>query len=144
MSTSGTSDKPHGLYDVSRAFPLSENFVNNPSGLCYHRFYDDSGTEQEIFVPPGREQEILDLDKNRDWNALLKFPAFSDRPPPPPIRGNCVGFPEADGTIKDVYVPEDDASQARMSELMIAQDYKAMEQEFEPWSKYKPATSLVL
>jgi hypothetical protein len=100
--------------DASMAFPLGKNFakesIQNPNHLCYHRFYDDGGMEPEIFVPPGKEQEIINLDKNKDCDALLEFQAFSDRPPVFSMEPNCVIVPGADGTTKSFYVPEDKAN----------------------------------
>jgi hypothetical protein len=52
------------------------------------------------------------------------------------MQPNAVGVPQADGTNKEFYIPEDEAKLARMYELMTAKDYQAIEREFEPWSKY--------
>ena len=123
--------------DSSKLYMLSKNYAEHvvPGVLCYLRFGDDKGGEYEIYVPPGREEEILRLNEQDDWEALLKFPPFSDQPPLT-MRVNVAGYPLADGTYKMFHIPDDDAKHARMSELMEAQDYQSMEKEFEPWGEF--------
>jgi hypothetical protein len=101
MATTDASNDRHDLFDADRAIPLSPNFANESTDLRYHRFYDEEAdTEHEIFVPPGKEQEVLDLDENEEWDKLREFPPFSDRPPPTNMQPNVVGFPQADGAYK--------------------------------------------
>ena len=124
------------VFDTSTAIPLTRNFANEPTDLRYHRFFDkESKTGYEIFVPPGKEQEILDLNDNDKWAKLREFPPFSNAPPPDEMRANVMGVPQADGTYRYFYVPDEDAKHARAEELMRAEDYKTLEEEFEPWSK---------
>jgi hypothetical protein len=127
-------------YDASTAYLLGRNPVKIPypdlTRLCYHRFSDNTGTDHEIFVPPGREQEIIDLDADEDWDALLRFPLFSDRPPVFTVQPNCVMVPGADGTMKSFHIPEDEGnSAARVCDLVAAEDFQTLEREFERWSK---------
>lgn len=125
------------VFDASTAIPLTNNFANEPTDLRYHRFVDtESETGYEIFVPPGREQEILDLHARNEWAKLRGFPPFSDAPPPDQMRANAMGIQQADGTYKYFYIPDEDAKQARAFELMKAKDYQTLEEEFERWSKY--------
>lgn len=58
-------------YDASMACPLGKNSANGSvsNGLCYHPFYDDAGKEHDIFVPPGKEQEINAFDQTEDWEC---------------------------------------------------------------------------
>lgn len=144
MSTTDASNELHRVFDASTAIPLTRNFANEPTDLRYHRFYDEEAeTGHEIFVPPGKEQEILDLDANDEWDKLREFPPFSDGPRADIMRPNVVGFPQADGTFKQLYVPDDEAKLARALELMRAEDYKTLEEEFEPWSKYDELVNLI-
>jgi hypothetical protein len=138
-------------YDANKAYPLSKNYAKNPNPdpfrLCYHRFLDSTGTEHEIFVPPGKEREIIELDENKDWDALMNFPAFSDRPPVSSMQPNCVSVPMgAGGSMVSFYIPEDEGKNDRVCELVSVEDYQTLEREFEPWGKYlwirSPARSL--
>ena len=137
MATTDASYDQHASIVEKRIIPLSTNYANEPTDLRYHRFYDEEAdTEYEIFVPPGKEQEVLDLETNERWDKLREFPPFSDQSPLT-MQPNVVGCPQADGTYEEFHVPEDPAKQARAVELMKAEDYKTLEEEFEPWSKYK-------
>ncbi len=88
------------VFDASTARPLTRNFANEPTDLRYHRFSGESKTCYEIFVPPGKEQEILDLNDNEEWTKLHEFPPFSNAPRPDQIRANVMGVPQADGTYR--------------------------------------------
>ena len=129
-------------YDANKAYPLSRNNANNanldPHRLCYHRFQDATGTSHEIFVPAGKEREIIELEDNEDWDALLaKFPPFSDRPPVFTVQPNCLEVPMGlNSSMKRFYIPEDQAKVDRVCELVIAEDYRTLEREFELWGKY--------
>ena len=143
MSTTGASTELHDIFDASAAMPLTNNFVNEPTNLRYHRFFDmESQARHEIFVPQGKEQEVLDLDANSEWAKLREFPPFSDAPPPDEMRPNVMGIQQADGTSKYFYIPDEDAKQARAIELMRAKDYISLEEEFELWSKYSESPIL--
>ena len=146
VSTSDTSSGLHRVFDASTALPLTNNFTNEPTDLRYYRFFDfdDSEMEYEIFVPSGKEQEVLDLDANRQWARLREFPAFSDVPPPDQMRPDVRGVPQADGTTRYFHIPDEDTKQARADELMRAEDYETLADEFEPWSKYSRLSHLVL
>jgi hypothetical protein len=144
MATTDASNELRRMFDASTALPLTTNFANEPTDLRYHRYFDEeTETNREIFVPPGKEQEILDLDANEEWDKLHEFPPFSDGPRPDIMRPNFVGFPQADGTLKELYIPDDEAKLARMYELMRVEDYKTLEEEFEPWSKYDELLVLI-
>ena len=61
--------------------------------LRYHRYYDeDAETDREIFVPPIKEREILDLEANKEWDKLREFQMFSNGPRPDTMI-ECCGFP---------------------------------------------------
>ena len=130
-------------YDANKAYPLQVSYhptTNpnpNPHRLCYHRFHSSAGTSHEIFVPPGKEAEIIELDNIQDWDALLKFPAFSDRPPVTHMQPNCVSVPMGEGgSMKSFYIPEEEGKNARVCELVSKQDWKTLEGEFEVWGEY--------
>ena len=40
-------------------------------------FFDKSGERHEIYIPKGSYQKVVDLSQAKNWDELLKFPAYS-------------------------------------------------------------------
>lgn len=136
MSSSNLPSDAPDSFDAKDAWSL-DAFPNHkgPKNLCYHRFTDDDNVDHEIWVPPGREQEVKDLDAKGDWSGLLKFSPFSDRPFVASIWAYVFTTTRDDGTEVSRFIPQDGDKRARFNELSIAGDWDAIEREFEPWSK---------
>lgn len=98
------------------------------------RYEDGNEIISEIYVAPGRHEEIKQLWETEQWNELAKFPRWSDRPPLPPRQPDSMTYTTPEGKERSIWLPE--GSHGRVYELFKSEDWEGLERGFVQYSKF--------
>jgi hypothetical protein len=100
-------------------------------------YLDASNTPHEVFVKPGNYVNALGLLDAKDWEALSKLPRWSDQPAIGGRQADSMTYIDGRGVERMMSLPEGMAE--RVAELLMKEDWKGLETEFETYCESGPS-----